>query len=207
VRQSSLGFIAAVVLGIIVMQHALAKAADEARDIPRLLVGSYDNQAQVAQGRSEHPPPQHVTITIESTPDPAWELWHVHMDVEQEVADAAGSDISLDAVWAMNLAETPHGLDLVPYTVKASVDAAAVKAAEFDPSQWLALAACALAVKATPSSIVAEVPPSEMCSVENMGLGGKRAFLPSWVRREGDALQAQLMYFGKPWRVDAHRLN
>jgi hypothetical protein len=38
-----------------------------------------------------------------------------------------------------------------------------------------------------------------------MGLGGKRAFLPSWIERQGDWLRVQLIYFGKPWRVNALR--
>lgn len=48
-------------------------------------------------------------------------------------------------------------------------------------------------------------PADEMCVAETMGLGGKRAFLPSWFELEGDSLQVQLIYFGKPWRVEAHR--
>jgi hypothetical protein len=39
------------------------------------------------------------------------------------------------------------------------------------------------------------------------GLGGKRAFLPNSVEREGDWLHVQLMYFGRPWRVDARRVT
>jgi hypothetical protein len=57
------------------------------------------------------------------------------------------------------------------------------------------------------SQIVAGVPPNEMCVAETMGLGGKRAFLPTWIEREGDRLAVQLIYFGKPWRVEARRVR
>jgi hypothetical protein len=67
------------------------------------LAGRYDNSAQVALGKTsgQKPPPQHVTI--ESTPQQDWQIWRVHMDFDPEVAQLAGSDTSLDAVWAMNL--------------------------------------------------------------------------------------------------------
>ncbi len=53
------------------------------------------------------------------------------------------------------------------------------------------------------SRITAQAAGDEMCVVEAMGLGGKRAFLPSWIERDGDRLQVTLIYFGEPWRVDA----
>jgi hypothetical protein len=45
-----------------------------------------------------------------------------------------------------------------------------------------------------------------MCVAVTMGLGGKRAFLPNSIEREGDWLHVQLMYFGKPLRVNAQRV-
>ena len=175
------------------------------------LVGRYDNSAQVALGKTsgQKPPPQHVTITIESTPQEDWQIWRVHMDVDPEVAQLAGSDTSLDAVWAMNLSRSaPHKmLQLIPYTLTPSVDLASVKAAEFDQKQWLSLDACALGGRFAASRIVAQAPADEMCVAETMGLGGKRAFLPTAVEREGNRLHVQLIYFGKPWRVDAQRAS
>jgi hypothetical protein len=175
------------------------------------LAGRYDNSAQVAQGKTsgQTPPPQHVTITIESTPREGWQIWRVHMDVDPDVAQLAGSDTTLDAVWAMNLSRSaPHKmLQLIPYTLTPSVDLASVKAAEFDQKQWLSLDACELGGHFAPSRIVAQAPADEMCAAATMGLGGKRAFLPTLVEREGNWLHVQLIYFGKPWRVDAQRAS
>jgi hypothetical protein len=171
--------------------------------IEALLQGRYDNAAQVASGRAEHPPPQHVTITIEPTPKADWQLWHVHMDVEQDIADSAGSDTSLDAVWAMNITQSAHGTQFVPYTLNPSLDATAMKGASFDEAQWFSLAACTLSGEFGSSKIEMAVPPDEMCAAASMGIGGKRAFLPMWVSRESDALRLQITYFGRPWDVDA----
>ncbi len=178
-------------------------------EVGALLAGRFDNSAQVARGKTaadEHPP-QHVTITIEPTPRANWEIWRVHMDVDPAVAQTAGSDTSLDAIWALNTAPPADSkpLRLIPYTLGPSMNAASVKASAFDREQWLPLEACALSVDFGKSSIVAQTPPDEMCVATTMGLGGKRAFLPSWIERQGDSLRVQLMYFGKPWRVDARR--
>ena len=96
-------------------------------------------------------------------------------------------------------------LQLIPYTLNPSVDSAAVKATAFDKTQWFSLEACALQGSFSKSRIVAQAPADEMCVAETMGLGGKRAFLPSWIECDGDWLHAQIMYFGEPWRVAAHR--
>ena len=82
-----------------------------------------------------------------------------------------------------------------------------MKASAFDQAQWLPLEACALNGVLGASHIVAQAPTDEMCVAETMGLGGKRAFLPSWIEREADSLHVQLIYFGKPWRVDALRVT
>jgi hypothetical protein len=175
------------------------------------LAGRYENSAQVERGKTsgQTPPPQHVTITIEPTSQQDWQIWRVHMDVDPEVAQLAGSDTSLDAVWAMNLSRSaPHKmLQLVPYTLTPAVDPASVQAAEFDRTQWLSLDACALGGQFSASRIVAQAPADEMCVAETMGLGGKRAFLPTTVERESNWLHVQLIYFGKPWRVDAQRAS
>jgi hypothetical protein len=188
-----------------------AAAAVSISSVNTLLAGRYDNSAQVAQGKTTGatPAPQHVTITIEPTQQADWELWRVHMDVDPAMAQSAGSDTSLDAVWAMNLARETDGksLELIPFTLNPSVDAATVGASTFDKAQWLLLEACALRGDFAKSPLVAQVPPNEMCVAETMGLGGKRAFLPTWIRREGDGLQVQLIYFGKPWRVEARRVE
>ena len=173
-----------------------------------LLAGSYENSAQVAAGRAVEPPPQHVVITVEPTPLAGWEIWHVHMDVDPKIADSAGSDTSLDAFWAMHFSKTADGksLELIPYTLGPSIDESAVKASAFDESQWLPLEACALVGEFGAVRVLAQVPPDEMCVAETMGLGGKRAFLPNSIERQGEWLHAQLMYFGRPWQVDARRV-
>lgn len=198
-----------------VCQTAQSKESDTAAasitSVGALLAGRYDNSAQVAQGKATGatPAPQHVTITIEPTQQADWELWRVHMDVDPAVAQSAGSDTSLDAVWAMNLSRGTDGrsLELIPYTLNPSVDAATVKATAFEKTQWLSLEACALRGDFTKSPIVAQVPPNEMCVAETMGLGGKRAFFPTWIKHDGDWMHVQLIYFGKPWHVEARRLS
>ena len=180
-------------------------------DVGTFLAGRYENSAQVAQGKRsrENPPPQHVTITIEPTQQPDWELWRVHMDVEPAVAQSAGSDTSLDAVWAMNVsrAANDNSIQLIPYTLSPSVNAATVKASAFDQAQWFSLEACALHGDFGKSRIVAQAAADEMCVAITMGLGGKRAFLPSWIEAKGDWLRVQLIYFGKAWRVAARRVS
>jgi len=180
-------------------------------EVGRLLVGRYDNSAQVAQGKKagETPAPQHVTITVEPTQQPDWELWRIHMDVDPAVAQSAGSDTSLDAVWAMNFARVANdnALQLIPYSLNPSVDAATVHGSTFDKAQWFSLEACALHGHFGASRVVAQAPTDEMCAAETMGLGGKRAFLPTWIERDGEWLRAQLVYFGKPWRVEARRVG
>lgn len=175
-----------------------------------LLAGRYDNAAQVARGKAdgEEPPPQRVTISVEPTPRAGWQLWRVHMDVDPDVAQSAGSDTSLDAVWAMKFSRAPDGkgLEMIPYTTKPSVDSDALQASAFDPAQWLPLEACMLRGHFGKTRVAAQVPPDEMCVASTMNLGGKRAFLPNAIEADGDWLHAQLMYFGKPWRVDARRI-
>lgn len=182
-----------------------------ATGIAQLLTGRYDNAAQVVRERraGRIPAPQHVTITIEPTALPDWQIWRVHMDVEPAVAREAGSDTSLTAVWAIEIARNPAdgGWRLVPYSLNPAIDDISVEAARFDRAQWFSLEACMLTGEFDATRIVAAVPPNEMCVAETMGLGGKRAFLPTWIRRAGDSLQAQIMYFGKPWRVDAQRVR
>jgi hypothetical protein len=201
----------ALALGCALLLAGLAEpaAGETAAAISASLAGRYDNSAQVLKDKTsaQNPPPQHVTITIESTPQADWQLWRVHMDVDPEVAELAGSDTSLDAVWAMNLSRTaPHKmLQLVPYTLAPSTDLASVKASAFDRKEWLALDACALGGHFAAARIRAQAPADEMCAAATMGLGGKRAFLPTSVEREGHWLHVQLIYFGKPWRVDAER--
>jgi hypothetical protein len=171
------------------------------------LAGRYDNAAQVAREKDHTPAPQLVTITIEPTPQTGWQVWHVHMDVDPAVAQAAGSDTSLDAFWAMHIVSRAPGkpLQWVPYTLRPGLDGAALKSAAFDRTQWLELGACALEGEISESRIAVQTPADEMCVAITMGLGGKRAFLPSSIEREGDSLQVQLIYFGEPWRVDARR--
>jgi hypothetical protein len=202
-------------MAILAAYPAASKAPDAAAasiaDVGALLAGRYDNSAQVAQGKSaaDDRPPQHVVITIEPTQRPDWDIWRVHMDVDAAVAQAAGSDESLDAVWALNISRPAPGkpLQLIPYTLRPSLDEASVKASTFDQGQWLPLEACALNGDLGTSRIVAQSPTDEMCVAETMGLGGKRAFLPSRIERQGDSLRIQLIYFGKPWLVDARRVE
>lgn len=201
----------ALILVMLVACQPAKAAEQEVSDVGLLLAGRYDNSAQVAQGREagEKPPPQHVTITIEPTQLPDWELWRVHMDVDPAVAQSAGSDTSLDAVWAMNISRmaNDNSIQLIPYTLNPSVNAATVQASAFDEAQWLSLEACALHGAFARSRIVAQAAADEMCVAITMGLGGKRAFLPPWIERDGDWLRVQLIYFGKPWRVFARRVD
>ncbi len=202
-----------MVLGTLMVSQAapcqMRDASEAIAEVDAQLAGRYENAAQVAQGKAtgETPPPQHMIITIEPTAQKDWQLWRVHMDVEPAVAETAGSDTSLEAVWAMHMTRPPgKPLQIIPYTLKPSLDEASVKATAFDRSDWLSLEACTLDVDRSKSRITAAAPPDEMCVAATMGLGGKRAFLPSWIEHEGDRLGVQLIYFGKPWRVDARRV-
>lgn len=202
------GFIA--LLGLITSGSLPAAPSEySAAALGKLLAGHYDNATQVAAGKQTiggHPP-QHVTVTIEPTRLAHWQLWRVHMDVDPAVAKAADAATSLDAVWAMKISTAVDGksLQIVPYTVESSVDEASVKATTFDKSQWRPLEGCALIVETEKPRMIAMTPPQEMCVAETMSLGGRRAFLPSWVERDGDMLGVQLIYFGAPWRVEAKR--
>jgi hypothetical protein len=207
---SSRTLLVLAVATLVLSRTAPCQERDPFAEVEVRLAGRYENGAQVARGKAanETPPPQHVVITIEPTEQKDWELWRVHMDVEPAVAETAGSDTSLEAVWAMNISrQAGKPLQIIPYTLKPSLDAASVKASAFDRTQWLSLEACTLDVEFGKSRIVAQAPPDEMCVAATMGLGGKRAFLPSWIEREGDGLRVQLIYFGKPWRVEARRVE
>lgn len=186
-------------------------AAVSIAGVGALLAGHYDNSAQAAHAyaTAENPAPPHVTVTIEPTQRADWELWRVHMDVDPAVAQSAGSATSLDAVWAMNISRRAYdkSLRLVPYTLRPSVNAATVNASAFDETRWLSLEACMLLGDFGKSRIVAQVAGDEMCVAAGMGIGGKRAFLPSWIEREGDWLHVQLTYLGNPLRVDARRVS
>ena len=179
-------------------------------EIETLLAGKYDNSAQLAQpatpqtaGNIAVPP---VTVTIEPTPLPNWELWRVHMEVDPEVARAAGSATSLEAVWAMKLTNAQdRSLRLIPYTSRAGIQTEAVTAATFDESQWLSLEACMLLGEFGKHHVIAQVAGDEMCVAAAMGIGGKRAFLPSLIEREADWLHVQITYLGSPLLVEARR--
>ncbi|MGH8123865.1 MAG: hypothetical protein ACREPT_13975, partial [Rudaea sp.] len=80
-----------------------------------------------------------------------------------------------------------------------------VNAAAFDEAQWLSLEACALRGDFGKSSIAARSE-GEPCAAAAIGIGGKRAFLPASIEREGDRLRVQLIFRGTPLRVDARRL-
>jgi hypothetical protein len=200
-----------ILAGLALGQSAHAERQDAApiADIDKLLTGVYGNAAQVARGKTtgQTHPPQHVTIRIEPTQLAGWEIWRIHMDVDPAVARDAGSDTALDAVWAMNVLRQAQSkpLQFVPYSLLHSVDAGAAQAASFDQSQWLSIEACALDGEARGSRLLAQLPADAMCVAVSMSLGGKRAFLPSRIERDGEWLHVDLVYFGKPWRVDARR--
>ncbi len=152
-------------------------------------------------------PPQHVTVTIEQTGTPDWQLWRIHMDVSAAVAKQAKSSTSLEAVWAMHMVHAAHGqlLRIMPYSLKHARAEGSVKARAFNKSDWYAIEGCGLDIETLKPRMVAFAPPARRCLAEKMALGGKRAFLPSWIERKGDTLGVQLTYFGVPWRVFAQR--
>jgi len=202
-----------LLLALLAMREvALGKEADQGStgDIETLLAGKYDNSAQLAQpatgvkaGSVAVPP---VTVTIEPTPLPNWQLWRVHMEVDPEVARAAGSATSLEAVWAMKLTNAQdRSLRLIPYTSRAGIQMESVTAAAFDESQWLSLEACMLLGDFGKHHVMAQVAGDEMCVAAAMGIGGKRAFLPSLVERQADWLHVQITYLGSPLLVEARR--
>jgi hypothetical protein len=194
-------------------QVALGKEPEQGSmgDIETLLAGHYDNSAQWARPATGVPagsgavPP--VTVTIEPTRLPNWELWRVHMEVDPEVARAAGSATSLEAVWAMKLTTAQdRSLRLIPYTSRAGIEMESVTAAAFDESQWLSLEACMLLGDFGKQHVFAQVAGDEMCVAAAMGIGGKRAFLPSLVERQADWLHVQITYLGSPLLIEARRV-
>jgi len=128
------------------------------------------------------------------------------MEVDPEVARAAGSATSLEAVWAMKLTNAQdRSLRLIPYTVRAGINMESVTAAAFDESQWLSLEACMLLGDFGKYHVLAQVAGDEMCVAAAMGIGGKRAFLPSFVERQADWLHVQITYLGSPLLVETRR--
>lgn len=197
-------FLALIVLAFVETARCKETAAADVptASVGSLLAGLYDNAAQVTQAQSkateENPAPPHVTVSIEPTQLADWALWRVHMDVDP--------DTGLDAVWAMHVVRRTFdkSLALIPYTLRPSIDLAKVSAATFDESQWFSLEACMLRGDFGKSRIVAHSE-GEPCAAEGIGLGGKRAFLPASIEREGNSLRVYLTYRGTPLLVDARR--
>jgi hypothetical protein len=209
-RMSSLLCLLPLAFAMAAASAAREVAPVSVADVGALLAGRFDNAAQLkSNSTAEDLPPQHVTVTIEPTQLAEWQIWRIHMDVDSAVASSAGSETSLTAVWAMNILrrKADQPFELIPYTLKPSIGDASVNAAAFDQAQWLSLEACALGGNFSKSRALLQIPTDEMCAAASMGLGGKRAFLPNWVERDGDRLVVGIVYFGKPWRVDARRVN
>ena len=161
-----------------------------------LLVGTFDNAAQVAKAPSgaEQPIP-HVTVKIEPTPQKDFSLWHVRIQTDAES--------TFEQTWAMQTRIEHDGSGaLIPYYQlhQDSVPSAAA----FDGQGWLSLEACALRGNFTPTRLqgMAE---GEPCVAVSMSVGARRALLPVGLVRDGEWLHLDMNLRGVRTRIDARQ--
>jgi hypothetical protein len=175
-----------------------AMACAEATAPPPVLIapGRYDNRAQAAKTPSdaEHGLPQ-VEVTIETTPQKDFTLWHVHLQTDAES--------TYEQTWAMQTRTEHDGsISLIPYFQLKQTSTPA--AASFDTQGWLSLEACALRGETgkTRVHIMADGMP---CVVVTMNIGPRRALLPVGIDREGSRLRLDFGLSGKRTRVEITR--
>ncbi len=105
--------------------------ATNAAEVARLLHGTFDNRAQIADAAAGNEATiPHVVVTIDPTPQRDFSLWHVHLET--------GADAAFDQTWAMQTRIEHDGTGaLVPY-YQLKQDAPP-SAAAFDVHEWLSL--------------------------------------------------------------------
>ena len=175
---------------------APADAAAMQAKAQTLLVGTFDNAAQVAKAPpgAEQPVP-HVTVKIEPTPQKDFSLWYVRIQTDAES--------TFKQTWAMQTRIEHDGSGaLIPY-YQLHQDSAP-SAAAFDGQGWLSLEACALRGNFTPTRLqgMAE---GEPCVAVSMSVGARRALLPVGLDRAGEWLRLDMNLRGVRTRIDAKR--
>jgi len=175
---------------------APADAAAMQAKAQTLLVGTFDNAAQVAKAPpgAEQPVP-HVTVKIEPTPQKDFSLWYVRIQTDAES--------TFEQTWAMQTRIEHDGSGaLIPY-YQLHQDSAP-SAAAFDGQGWLSLEACALRGSFTPTRLqgMAE---GEPCVAVSMSVGARRALLPVGLDRAGEWLHLDMNLRGVRTRIDAKR--
>lgn len=160
---------------------------------PALHQGSFDNLAQT-QADAAIP---RVLLTIVPTSRADWSLWQVHV--------ATDASTSYDQTWAMQLREESDGSgSLVPYyQLKQETKPTA---ADFDPSKWLSLEACAYRGSFTAEK-VRGMSEGEPCVAVSMSVGARRALLPVGFTLEDGALRLEFNFAGKRTDVDARAVR
>ncbi len=166
-------------------------------DVTALLAGRYDNTAQVGATSptpSADPVPR-VTIDIETTAQPDFTLWRVHVQTDP--------DTTYEQTWAMQVrAESDASDALIPYYQ--FKQPAPPDARTFDAKDWLSLEACAMRGKYTRAHI-AGLSEGEPCVAVSMSVGARRALLPLGIVREGDMLHVDFNFRGVRTRIDARK--
>lgn len=159
-----------------------------------LLVGRFDNKAQISKATEDHSVP-HVVVAVESTPCSGWTLWRIRVETD--------SDGSFEQTWAMYEERRDHHAALVPYYQLKQNSAPA--AASFDPGQWLSLEACTLrgGFSTKNMSGFAE---GEPCVAVSMNVGARRALLPVAFETNGKVLRVDLNLRGQRTQIVADRV-
>ena len=168
--------VALLALALGACQHVPATSASRGTSAPP--VGTYDNHEQVWAAGSDGSvlPPPRVEVRIAGTALPGWSVWQVRY----------GATPPIEATWAMQrMSGAGEGGRLVPHRL-----AAAAPALKFDPTQWVALDACALrgAVDAASAHVQADV---ASCAALVPGIGAAAALLPLAVEQSGEWLRVR----------------
>jgi len=172
-------------------------------EIVALLQGRYDNLAQVEKAQAtatpDNPAPPHLSVVIEPTRSPDYQLWRMHLE-------AGGDESPREAVWAMQISRELDGSTaLVPYNLRSSAPADATTPAAFDVGHWFSLEACALRGEFTQTRIDASAD-GMPCVVVATGIGQRRTLLPVAIVRSGSSLQVHLIYQGTDVLFDARHV-
>ena len=158
--------------------------------------GRYENRDQAAKSprNAEAAIPQ-VTVTIESTPQKDFALWHVRLQTDAESI--------YEQTWAMQ-SRTEHdgSRSLIPYFQ--FKQPTTPSAASFDGQGWLSLEACGLRGEYGKTRIHA-MTEGDPCVAASMNVGARRALIPVGIDLEGARLQLDFNLRGKRTRIDLRR--
>ena len=165
-----------------------------------LLDGEFDNHEQVwaaDKGNSTAILPPHVVVTIETTPNKDWTVWHILLDAPTPIK----------AVWAMQTIDAAGDANsMLPHR---ALVASPAMGTSFDTKQWTPLDACALHGTITFADIRVSADPAA-CAAIVPGIGPQAALLPLAIEREGEWLRVRLyadQARGADTREDARKVK